>query len=269
MTRSPLLIAGALVKAFPLPRAGLRGRRQWVTAVDHVSLDVMEGEVLALVGESGSGKSTLARLLVALESPDSGEIVYRGDSVVERGERALRGFRREVQIVLQNPFSSLDPRLRVGSSIIEPLRALAVDCDRPARMREVLAAVGLPESAASRYPHQFSGGQRQRIAIARALAPRPRLLIADEPVSALDVSVQAQILNLLQDLVQDFGVTLVLVSHDLGVVRHLADRVAVMNQGRIVESAPTAELFEAPGDPYTRRLLGSMLSLTTSARSVI
>jgi ABC-type glutathione transport system ATPase component len=206
------------------------------------------------VGESGSGKTTLMKLLLGLERPDEGRVTYTGASK-----------RREVQVVFQDPSSALDPRMRVDAIILEPLRILRIDEDHQARLRELLEAVGLPSAAARRYPHEFSGGQRQRIAIARALAPRPRVLIGDEPVSALDVSVRAQILNLLEDLRVGFQLTLVLVSHDLSVVRHMTDRVLIMQQGRIVEEGPTLGVFRAPQHPYTRLLLDSIPRLRPHA----
>jgi ABC-type glutathione transport system ATPase component len=234
-------------KRFRLPRTTLIHRAGRVTAVDDVSFELGEGETLGVVGESGSGKTTLMRLMLRLEKPDEGQIVYRGGSL-----------RREVQAVFQDPVSALDPRMRVADIVLEPLRVLRLPGDRRARLAELLEAVGLPGSAAARYPHEFSGGQRQRIAIARALAPRPRVLLADEPVSALDVSVRAQILNLLEDLRLGYRLTLVLVSHDLSVVRQMSDRVLVMYRGRIVEASDTRQLFRAPQHPYTRALLDSV-----------
>jgi ABC-type glutathione transport system ATPase component len=234
-------------KAFRLPRNSLLHRAALVKAVDDVSFELTEGETLGVVGESGSGKTTLIRLMLGLEKPDQGEVIYRGGSL-----------RREVQAVFQDPVSALDPRMRVGDIVLEPLRVLRLREDRRARLAELLDAVGLHPSAARRYPHEFSGGQRQRIAIARALAPRPRVLLADEPVSALDVSVRAQILNLLEDLRLGFRLTLVLVSHDLSVVRQMSDRVLVMYRGRVVEAAGTLELFRSPRHPYTRSLLDSV-----------
>jgi ABC-type glutathione transport system ATPase component len=234
-------------KRFRLPRTSLIRPPSLVTAVDDVSFELDEGQTLGVVGESGSGKTTLMRLMLGLEKPDQGQIEYRGGPL-----------RREVQAVFQDPVSALDPRMRVADIVLEPLRVLRLPEDRRARLAELLEAVGLSPSAARRYPHEFSGGQRQRIAIARALAPRPRVLLADEPVSALDVSVRAQILNLLEDLRLGFGLTLVLVSHDLSVVRQMSDRVLVMYRGRIVEASATRQLFRAPQHPYTRALLDSV-----------
>ncbi len=234
-------------KRFRLPRTSLLRRPGLVTAVDDVSFELDEGQTLGVVGESGSGKTTLMRLMLGLEKPDQGQIEYRGGPL-----------RREVQAVFQDPVSALDPRMRVADIVLEPLRVLRLPEDRRARLAELLEAVGLSPSAARRYPHEFSGGQRQRIAIARALAPRPRVLLADEPVSALDVSVRAQILNLLEDLRLGFGLTLVLVSHDLSVVRQMSDRVLVMYGGRIVEASATRQLFRAPQHAYTRALLDAV-----------
>ena len=239
-----------LVKRFRLPRASPLAPPRWVIAVDGVSFELRRGETLGVVGESGSGKTTLVRLLLGLERPDAGAVRYHGESL-----------RREVQAVFQDPAGALDPRMRVADIVLEPLRVMRIAGDRRARLDELLDAVGLPRAAARRFPHEFSGGQRQRIAIARALAPRPRALLADEPVSALDVSVRAQILNLLEDLRVGFDLTLLLVSHDLSVVRHLCDRVLVVHRGRIVESGPTRELFRAPRHPYTRTLLESIPTL--------
>ncbi|MDR1450149.1 MAG: ABC transporter ATP-binding protein [Propionibacteriaceae bacterium] len=242
-----------------------------VVALDDVSLTVGKAERWGIVGESGSGKTTLLRLLAGLERPTSGAIAFEGAELTPAGRDSQRGFqdrglRSRVQLVFQDPRSSLDPRMTVGAIVAEPLRgrrrrAGASSLSRPdraARTAEVLAAVGLSADAARRYPHELSGGQRQRVAIARALAPNPDILLADEPVSALDVSVRAQILNLLTDLVAQMGLTLVLVSHDLGVVRHLCDRVAVLQHGRIVETGPTEQIYARPRQPYTQELLAAV-----------
>ncbi|HKF78875.1 MAG TPA: ATP-binding cassette domain-containing protein [Candidatus Dormibacteraeota bacterium] len=236
-----------LAKRFRLPRTRLLRAPGAVTAVRGVSFDLTAGESLGVVGESGSGKTTLLRLLLGLERPDAGSVAYHGGAL-----------RREVQAVFQDPASALDPRMRVADIVLEPLRVLHIAGDRRARLAELLDAVGLPAAAAGRYPHEFSGGQRQRIAIARALAPRPRVLLADEPVSALDVSVRAQILNLLADLRAGFDLALVLVSHDLSVVRHLCDRVLVMLGGEMVEAGDTRAIFRAPQHEYTRTLLAAI-----------
>jgi peptide/nickel transport system ATP-binding protein len=250
MSDQPVFAVRGLSRRYRLPRTSLLHAPSAVTAVDGVSFELHEGETLGLVGESGSGKTTLVRLLLDLEKPDEGEVVYFG-----------RSLRREVQAVFQDPVSALDPRMRVADIVLEPMRVLRLPGDRRARLEELLEAVHLPRAAARRYPHEFSSGQRQRIAIARALAPRPRVLLADEPVSALDVSVRAQILNLLEDLRRGYELTVLLVSHDLSVVRQMSDRVLVMYQGRIVEAASTRELFRAPRHPYTRALLDSVPTL--------
>ncbi|MDX6322666.1 MAG: hypothetical protein QOF52_2524, partial [Propionibacteriaceae bacterium] len=238
-----------------------------VEGVAGVSLTVHSGERYGVVGESGSGKSTLIRMLAALDRPSSGRIEFQGRSIGELPDARLGFLRSAVQLVFQDPRSSLNPRMKVADIVTEPLRSRLlrgrtdVPTDRSRRLAEVLDAVGLPASAARRYPHEFSGGQRQRIAIARALAPNPQVLIADEPVSALDVSVRAQVLNLLNDLVRDAQLTLIFVSHDLTVVRHVCDTVAVMQAGRIVESGPTAQVYARPQADYTRSLLASIPTL--------
>ena len=226
-------------------------------ALDDVDLAVAKGETLGVVGESGAGKSTLARLLLALEVPTRGTVSHRGRIVSGRPERELRDFRRDVQIVFQDPTSSLDPRMKVHDLLAEPLRALRIEADEGEAVRRLLAMVELPGSAANRYAHQLSGGQRQRVAIARSLGPSPEVLVADEPVSALDLSVRAQIVNLLAGLVRDAELTLVLVSHDLAVVRHLCRRVAVLYRGALVEVGETEETFAAPRHDYTRELLAA------------
>jgi len=278
----PLVEVRDLVKVFPLGESAFGGAAErHVRAVDGVSLEIEAGETLGLVGESGSGKSTLGRLLLRLIEPTSGSVRFDGADVLaptSRGE--LRRLRRDMQIVFQDPFASLDPRMTVEAMVTEPLtihrRALELERDanevgtpsrppagrrrydtrrRRERAAELLRAVGLEESALARYPHEFSGGQRQRIAIARALALKPRFIVADEPVSSLDVSVGAQIVNLLARLQREFGLTLLFISHSLPVVRYLATRIAVMQAGRIVEAGPTERLTSAPQHPYTRSLL--------------
>jgi peptide/nickel transport system ATP-binding protein len=227
-----------------------RYARRDVHALRGVSFDVEAGQRFGIVGESGSGKSTLVRLLAALDKPTAGTVSFQGRRINDLPERKLGFLRSELQIVFQDPMGSLDPRMRVRDIISEPLGRR-----EPDRVTELLAAVGLPEDAAGRYPHQFSGGQRQRISIARALAPNPSVLIADEPVSALDVSVRGQILDLLDSLVEQFALTLIFVSHDLGVVRHVCDRVAVMRRGEIVELGGVEQVYDAPRHEYTRELL--------------
>src|SRR5438128_5154380 len=254
MTQQILFRAEHLTRRFLLPRTRLFEPRRVLTAVDDVSFELAREETLGVVGESGSGKTTLMKLLLGLERPDEGRVTYTGQSQ-----------RREVQVIFQDPSSALDPRMRVDQIILEPLRILQLAGDHQARLRELLEAVGLPLASARRYPHEFSCGHRQRTAIARALAPRPRVLIGDEPVSALDVSVRAQILNLLEDLRVGFQLTLVLVSHDLSVVRHMTDRVLVMRQGKIVEEGPTRDVFKTPRHPYTQLLLESIPRLKPQA----
>jgi oligopeptide/dipeptide ABC transporter ATP-binding protein len=257
-----LLEARGLVKHFPI-RDGLFGTRP-LRAVDGVDLQVQVGETLGLVGESGCGKSTLARLLVGLVAPTAGEVQFDGERLTRITRARWRQLRRDLQIVFQDPYGSLNPRMAAGEIVN---RALAVHrlggpADRRQRVAELFQAVGLRPDLARRYPHEFSGGQRQRIAIARAIATNPRLVVLDEPTSALDVSVQAKILNLLKDLQTDLSLTYVFVSHNMGVIRDMADRVAVMYLGKIVEVAPMRALFAQPLHPYTRALLSAVPSLT-------
>jgi peptide/nickel transport system ATP-binding protein len=248
-----------LVKHFPA-RGAQRQQGTTVHAVDGVSFEMQSGETLGLVGETGCGKSTVARLVLRLLEPTSGRIVLEGSDITHWSRRKLRPLRRDVQIVFQDPYSSLNPRRRVGSIVEAPLLAHRVGSreDRRRRVGEVLRLVGLDPSHANRYPHQFSGGQRQRIGLARALATNPRLVVADEPVSALDVSIQAQVLNLVDDLRKEFGLALLFISHDVSVVRHVSDRIAVMYLGKIVEVADTDTLFAAPKHPYTAALLAAV-----------
>jgi oligopeptide/dipeptide ABC transporter ATP-binding protein len=249
---APVLEARGLTKDFAVPGGRLRALRG-------VDLSVAAGETLALVGESGCGKSTLARAVTLLDPPTTGRILLDGADVTGFGRRALGPFRRAVQMVFQDPFGSLNPRLSIGTSIREPLAIQGIGSARERRERsaELLEAVGLKASDDGRFPHEFSGGQRQRVAIARALASRPRLIVADEPVSALDVSVQSQILNLLLDLQEREGLAYLFIGHDLAVVRHIADRVGVMYLGLLVEEAPAEVLFADPRHPYTRALLAA------------
>ena len=255
-----LLEVENLVKQFAADR-NLFGRpTAFVKAVDGVSFRVDAGETLALVGESGCGKSTVSRLALRLIEPDAGRIRFEGRNLLALDANELRAFRRQAQIIFQDPYASLNPRMTVGQILSEPLALhnLVPQAGRRARVEEILTLVGLELRFARRYPHEFSGGQRQRIAIARALAVEPKLIICDEPVSALDVSIRSQILNLLRDLQQRLGLSYIFVSHDLAVVKHIADRVAVMNLGSIVETAETRALFAAPRHPYSRALLSAI-----------
>jgi peptide/nickel transport system ATP-binding protein len=259
-----------LTKVFDLAESAFGGRRSGVVrAVDDVSLDINQGETLGLVGESGSGKSTLGRLILRLIEPTSGAITFdKRDLRAARGSE-LRSLRREMQIIFQDPFGSLDPRFRVQDVIAEPLiihEKISPDARRQ-RVRELLRAVGMDESAMPRYAHEFSGGQRQRIGIARALALRPKFVVADEPVSALDVSVGAQIVNLLRQLQRDFGLTYLFISHSMPVVRYLATRIAVMYRGKIVEVGSTAQITVRPQHAYTSSLLAATPEIATTRPS--
>jgi peptide/nickel transport system ATP-binding protein len=246
----------ALVEILNLTKIYAQGKHE-VRAVDDVSLDIHAGETLGLVGESGSGKSTLGRLILRLIEPTSGDIRFEGRDLLAAGSQEMRRLRRDMQIIFQDPFASLDPRYRVEDIIAEPLiiHGSATGGARRARVVELLRAVGLDESILQRFPHEFSGGQRQRIGIARALALRPKFIVADEPVSALDVSVGAQIVNLLAQLQRDFGLTYLFISHSMPVVRYLSTRIAVMYRGKIVEIGPTEQITERPQHAYTRSLL--------------
>ena len=252
-----LLVVDDLVKHYELPREHLLRAAPRVEALRGVSFAMQSGRSLGLVGESGSGKSTLARLVMALERPTAGRVTLLGRDLNALSHAALRAARRDFQMVFQDPYGSLDPRQRVARIVAEPLAAMP-GADARARVAESLDAVGLRASDADKYPHEFSGGQRQRIAIARALITRPRLIVADEPVSALDVSVQAQVLNLLQDLKEAFGVTYLFISHDIAVVDHVCDEVAVLYAGRIVERGTPEVLFRTAAHPYTRLLMAAV-----------
>ncbi|MFD6023188.1 ABC transporter ATP-binding protein [Streptomyces griseoluteus] len=261
-TAEPVLEARGLVKHYPLTR-GIVLRKQIgaVKAVDGVGFGLARGETLGIVGESGCGKSTVAKLLCHLERPTAGEIRFRGEDITGASGRRLKEVRRNIQMVFQDPYTSLNPRMTVGDIVGEPYEIhpeVAPKGERRRRVQELLEVVGLDPEFLGRYPHQFSGGQRQRIGIARALALRPEVIVADEPVSALDVSVQAQVINLLARLQAEFGLSYVFIAHDLSIVRHISDRVAVMYLGRIVETGTDAEIYEHPTHPYTQALLSAV-----------
>lgn len=250
-----LIEARGLSKHFPS-----RDGKGMVKAVTDVSLAVAEGETLGIVGESGCGKSTLARLMIRLIEPTSGELLFRGQDLTTLDRNAMRRHRRDIQIVFQDPYASLDPRMTIASIISEPLDIHGVGSrrDRQSKVLDLLALVGLDRSVASRYPHEFSGGQRQRIGIARAIALEPKLLILDEPVSALDVSIQSQILNLLGDLKAKLNLSYIFITHDLSVVKHVSDRLAVMYLGQIIEQGPAQAVLERPMHPYTQALISAI-----------
>lgn len=260
MTAAPLLVVENLARRYRLPRAHPLAPAPWVQALAGVSFSLQAGRSLGVVGESGSGKSTLARLVMALETPDAGQVRLDGEDLHRLPPAALRSARAKFQMVFQDPYGSLDPRRSVLQTVAEPLAVLqrATPAEQHERAAAALADVGLARSDLHKYPHEFSGGQRQRIGIARALALDPDLIICDEPVSALDVSVQAQILNLLKDLQAERGLTFLFISHNLAVVNYMADRIAVMANGRIVEIAPRHLLFTRPSHPYTKALLKSV-----------
>jgi oligopeptide/dipeptide ABC transporter ATP-binding protein len=257
---SPILEVKDLRVLFPVGDGLVPGRRRWIRAVDGVSFSVPRGETLGLVGESGSGKTTTGRAIVRLLDPTSGSIVFDGTDVTRLNGAPLRRLRRRFQMVFQDPYSSLNPRMTVGSIIAEPMRihGLASGSRMRERVIELLEHVGLPTNSVNRFPHEFSGGQRQRVGVARALAVEPELIVADEPISALDVSVRAQIINLLERIQREFGLSYVVVAHDLAAVRQLSDRVAVMYVGQIMELAPAARLYAAPRHPYTVALLSAV-----------
>ncbi|MCA0400299.1 MAG: ABC transporter ATP-binding protein [Proteobacteria bacterium] len=273
---TPLVLAQNVSKRFA-PRLGLGERiaaklgspveTRTVHAVDNVSLAIAKGEVLGLVGESGCGKSTLGRVIAGIHPPSAGQVTIGGESVMREGRKSTT----RIQTVFQDPFASLDPRIRIGEAIAEgPLaHGLMRKADARAEVARWLDAVGLPAEAAERFPHQFSGGQRQRVAIARALAMQPDILVCDEPVASLDVSIQAQIVNLFLKLRRELGLTMLFISHDLGIVRHISDRIAIMYLGRIVETGETEAVFAAPRHPYTRALLDSVPKLVTDSEELV
>ncbi|MFD9323824.1 MULTISPECIES: ABC transporter ATP-binding protein [unclassified Streptomyces] len=259
---SELLQVRDLVKYYPLTRGGLlRKRIGAVRAVDGVSFDLRRGETLGIVGESGCGKSTVAKLLMRLEQPTAGQVLYKGEDIARLSGKALKAVRRNIQMVFQDPYTSLDPRMTVGDIIGEPYEIhpeVAPKGDRRRKVRELLDVVGLNPEYVNRYPHQFSGGQRQRIGIARGLALNPEIIVCDEPVSALDVSVQAQVVNLMDRLQAEFGLSYVFIAHDLSVVRHISDHVGVMYLGRMVETGDVTQIYEHPTHPYTQALLSAV-----------
>jgi ABC-type oligopeptide transport system ATPase subunit len=259
--QGPLLQVRNLVKQFPIKKGLLIERTvDYVDAVDDVSFDISSGKTLGLVGESGSGKSTTGYCVLQVLRPTSGSVVFDGEELTELSGKELRRMRRRMQLVFQDPHSSLDPRMTVGDIVGEPLAIHKVGSrsERRNRVRELLHTVGFDPTFTNRYPHEFSGGQRQRIGIARALALSPDLLVLDEPVSALDVSIQAQILNLLKDLQREFGLTYLFIAHDLAVVRTMSDRIAVMNQGKIIEIGLAEEVYTSPRELYTKELLAAV-----------
>ncbi|GAA4725291.1 ABC transporter ATP-binding protein [Brevibacillus fulvus] len=255
----PLLEVKGLRKLFP-GTGGPLGKKGFVRAVDGVDLTIYPGETVSIVGESGCGKSTTGRCILRLIEPTEGEILFQGKDLTKLNQAELRGMRRDMQLVFQDPFASLNPRKTIRQILLDPLQihGIGTAAERRKQVEEMIEIVGLTKQHLDRYPHEFSGGQRQRIGIARALILRPKLIIADEPVSALDVSIQAQVLNLLQDLQKEFQLTYLFISHDLSVVRHISDRVAVMYLGKVVEVAEKNKLYEAPQHPYTKALLSAV-----------
>jgi oligopeptide/dipeptide ABC transporter ATP-binding protein len=260
MSQTKLLELKSLCKHYPIRKGILSRITAYVHAVDGVSFSIYEGETLGLVGESGCGKSTVGRTILRLMDPSAGEIYWRGERIDQLTRAQIRPYRKEIQAVFQDPYSSLNPRMRAADIVSEPLRNFEQlsQAEGREKVRELFALVGLRPDQMLRYPHEFSGGQRQRLGIARALSVKPKLIMCDEPVSALDVSVQAQVINLLGDLQKEFGVSYLFIAHDLAVVKHISHRIAVMYLGRIVELAQTTELFNRPSHPYTEALLSAV-----------
>ena len=259
-TNQKILRVKGLKKYFPIRKGFFQRVAGWIKAVDDVDFDIEEGKTLGLVGESGCGKSTVARMILKLLEPDAGEIIFRGQDISRISQKEMKQFRKEIQIVFQDPYGSLNPRMTVGQSIEEGLRThgLPIGEERRHRLEKLLKMVGMSPDGADRYPHEFSGGQRQRIGIARALSVEPSLVICDEPISALDVSIQAQIINLLKDLQDELRLSYLFISHDLNVVGYLCNTVSVMYRGNILEIAPAEKLYENPTHPYTRALLSAI-----------
>lgn len=255
---SELLRINNLSKVYKTAGGTITGRKNAVSALEEVSFSVSQGQTLGIVGESGCGKSTLGRVISRLDTPTSGEIIFKGEDIAKKSLSAMRPLRKSIQFIFQDPYASLNPRRQIGAIVEEPLRINGVAKDeRREQAHALLERVGLDKAAYGKYPHEFSGGQRQRVVIARALTLKPELVIADEPVSALDVSIQAQVLNLFKELQEDFGLTYLFIAHDLGVVRHISDRIAVMYLGRIVEIGSVEEIYSRPKHPYTKALLSA------------
>ncbi|WP_212524326.1 oligopeptide/dipeptide ABC transporter ATP-binding protein [Actibacterium sp. MT2.3-13A] len=269
MSRPDIILETRALKRRFVTHKPLFGAPIEVRAVDGIDLSIRRGETFAIVGESGCGKSTLARMLVRLIDPSEGAVIYDNKDISKLGQKEMRALRSDLQFIFQDPFSSLNPRMTVGALIEEPLRAHGIGTreERRVRVADLLSRVGLMPQHADRYPHEFSGGQRQRIGIARALAASPKVLIGDEPVSALDVSIQAQVVNLLEDLKEEFGLTLIIIAHDLAVIRHMADRVGVMYLGELVEVGPVDEIFANPRHPYTEALIAAIPVPRVGARA--
>ena len=268
MSSSALLTVTDLKKYYPRKTGWFTREEKWVHAVDGVSFEIQKGETLGMVGESGCGKSTTARLVLRLIEPTAGSVSFQGEKILTMDRKKLKALRREIQIIFQDPYASLNPRMRIDKILEEPfiIHALGTRQERKQSVLRLLEKVGLGPDALSRYPHEFSGGQRQRIGIARALATDPKFIVADEPVSSLDVSIQAQIINLLKDLQEEYHLSLLLIAHDLNMVRYLSDRVAVMYLGKIVELARSDELFSHPLHPYTEALLSAIPVLDPVSR---